>query len=66
MTLDELIESRGFKPKSFAKVAGIERASLGQYRRGINIPNLTNAAKIAKALGVSIEEVAVCFEKEEK
>lgn len=64
MTLEELIISRGFNPKNFARVAGLERESMRQYRRGLNKPSITNAAKIAKALGVTMEEVNACFEKE--
>ena len=65
MTLDELITSHGFNPKSFARDAGIERESLRQYRRGLSIPSLDNASKIAKTLGVSIETVHDCCKKKE-
>ncbi len=66
MTFEELIISRGFNPKNFARVSGLERESIRQYRRGMSTPNITTAAIIAKALGVSLDEVAACFKKEEK
>ena len=65
MTFEELIISRGFNPKNFARVAGLERESIRQYRRGMSTPNITTAAKIAKVLGVTLDEVSECFEKKE-
>ncbi|MDE6442368.1 MAG: helix-turn-helix domain-containing protein [Clostridia bacterium] len=65
MTFEELIISRGFNPKNFARVAGLERESIRQYRRGISTPNINTAAIIAKTLGVSIDELSKCFEKKE-
>ncbi len=65
MTFEELIISRGFNPKNFARVAGLERESIRQYRRGISTPNITTATTIAKTLGVTVDEVAECFEKRE-
>lgn len=65
MTFEELIISRGFNPKNFARVAGLERESIRQYRRGKSTPNIITAAKIAKVLGVTLDEVSACFEKKE-
>lgn len=66
MTFEELIISRGFNPKNFARVAGLERESIRQYRRGTSAPNITTAAAIAKTLGVTVDVVAECFKKKEK
>ncbi|MDE6585673.1 MAG: helix-turn-helix domain-containing protein [Clostridia bacterium] len=66
MTFEELIISRGFEPKKFARVAGLERESIRQYRRGKGSPNLTTAIAIAKALGVTVDEVAACFKDKEE
>lgn len=66
MTFEELIISRGFNPKNFARAAGLERESIRQYRRGIGSPNLETASKIAKTLGVTLEDVAACFKKKEE
>lgn len=62
---EELITAKGFNLKNFAIVAGIERESMRQYRRGVNKPSAKNTMKIAKALGVSTDEVIKCFEQSE-
>lgn len=62
MTFEEMLIEKGRNPKNFHKESGIDRRSIEQYRKGKNAPNFKNAAKIAKALGITIEEVAECFE----
>lgn len=65
MTFEQLIISCGYNPKNFARVAGLERESIRQYRRGKATPNITTAAKIAKILNVTLDEVAACFNQQQ-
>ena len=66
MTFEELIISRGFNPKNFARVAGLERETIRQYRRGLSSPISNTAKVIAKTLGVTLDELAACDEFKKK
>lgn len=63
MSFEELLISKGKNPKNFHKEVGIDRRSIAQYRRGTNAPNFKNAAKIAKALDMTVEELVEYFDR---
>ncbi|WP_035350308.1 helix-turn-helix transcriptional regulator [Fictibacillus gelatini] len=55
--LDELIKERGLKKGFIAEQAGISKTTLSVLISGRSLPTLTVAFKIAKVLGLKIEEI---------
>lgn len=53
--LRTLREKHGYTQKEFAEKAGVSSSSYNAYEQGTKAPPLTSAAKIAKALGVSLD-----------
>lgn len=53
----------GYTQSKLAKKAGISRQCLYQYEKNVAEPKLFNALCIADALGISIESLARCENK---
>lgn len=49
-----------------SKKTGIIQQTLSKYERGTIIPQIDTAAKIAAALGVSLDELVIIYEAKEK
>lgn len=61
--LKNLREMKGMSQAELADDLGVTRALIAQYETGAKAPNVNLAAKIAKALGVTID--AMMQRKEE-
>ena len=49
-------ENKGLTRYMLAKLAKVDKCSLGGYERGENAPGLFNLIALADALGISIDE----------
>lgn len=57
MALTELRQRKGFTQLQLAKKIGVTRQIISHYETGRAKPSLDVAVKLAKALGVSVEEI---------
>ena len=65
MSLKELPEKSGYnKPKEFAAALGQKISTVSMWETGKSIPKTTDLPKIAKVLGVQVEQVIACFMEE--
>jgi DNA-binding XRE family transcriptional regulator len=55
--LKELREDRGMTQEDLAFNAGLTVSTMSRIERGLNDPGWTTVARLAKALGVSLEEI---------
>lgn len=55
--LRQLREERGWSQEEFADRAGLHRTYVSAVERGVRNPTLSVLERIAKALGVSLEEM---------
>lgn len=55
--LKEVMDARGIKQSHFVKKFGISAKTMSALYRGESIPTLPNAYRIAKELGLHIEEI---------
>lgn len=55
--LSKLLKERGLKQTDLVNLTGIPSSLISNYIKGVKIPRLKNALKIANALGVSLEEL---------
>lgn len=55
--LRKLMFSRGFTQTSLADATGLNQAQISSYANGKNSPSYYNAAKIAKALECSLDDL---------
>lgn len=64
MTVGELLkdrrEARGMTQAGLAAKSGIPIGTLRNYEQGIRVPTLAAAAKLAKALGIPLDQFARC------
>lgn len=47
-TLREYRTSRGWTQEHFASLLGVEQSLLSKWERGVNVPRVGNAARIAR------------------
>lgn len=65
MDLKVLRARNGFiKQLDFASAVGVRQSTVASWEKGIGIPNILKAKKIAQVLNVSIDEVVSCFESQ--
>lgn len=65
MSLKELREKSGYnKQKEFAAALGKKISTVSMWETGKSIPKTTDLPKIAKVLGVQVEQVIACFMEE--
>ncbi len=65
--VDRLIalrEAAGLSVNALAARAGVQQKSLHNWEHGNSLPKIDGAAKLARALGVSLDEL-VAFDEEE-
>jgi transcriptional regulator with XRE-family HTH domain len=55
--LKEILESRGIKQKWLCEKTGLSSSAMSQIVRGESFPTLHTAIKIAKAIGIPVEEI---------
>ena len=48
---------KGLTQEQLAKSAGVTQAQISYYERGLNVPNVDVALKLARALGVKVEDL---------
>ena len=53
--LNALIDQRGIKQNWLADESGVDASTISKYRSGTVKPNMEYTAKLAKALGVSLD-----------
>ena len=53
-----LRKEKGWSQGDLAKQSGVSREMIGKYERGENIPSIDVAAKMAEALGVTLDYLA--------
>lgn len=63
--LKELRIKRGFTQEQLAEKTGLSVTFVGLIERGVNIPSVKTCNKIARALGVSLDELFY-FQREDK
>lgn len=56
--LKELRKERGLSQDELANAVGVHKSHISRYERGLAVPSLEVAQKIAMALGVSLNELA--------
>lgn len=57
VNLTRKINERGITPTILARKANVSLASIYDTRRGVSTPTVINAWKIAKGLGVTVDEL---------
>lgn len=55
--LRELREARGLSQSQLAQLVGVDQSDLSHIEAGRHDPRLDTALKLARALGVSVEEL---------
>ena len=60
--VDVVREKKGVSQKGLAEKSGIARSHLQKIESGISMPTIRTICKIARALGVSPEELYSCKE----
>jgi transcriptional regulator with XRE-family HTH domain len=55
--LRKLRKEKGLSQQELAKKAGVSQQVIGHYEKGIRAPKLEQAILVAKALGMSVEEI---------
>lgn len=61
MTLKQYRENKGLSQTALANKVGLKQTTISQYENGLRIPKMTIAIKLAKVLGVSVDEIAKSF-----
>lgn len=62
VTLASLRLRAGLSQKTLAEQCGWKQPTIARYETGSTIPSLLAASKIAKALGIGVDELVVAFE----
>lgn len=55
---EEILDERNLTAYRVAKEAGVDKQVLSNWKHGRSIPNFINMAKIARFLGISLDEFA--------
>lgn len=61
MTLQKLIESKGYTAKSLAEKIGVHEHTVNNYVNGKSDPSIGNAIAIADELGITLDEFAAAI-----
>ena len=64
--IEEIRKERGIRQEDFAKTLGVSRQTISSLENGRYNPSITLAYKIAKYFDMTIEEVFIFEEEEEK
>lgn len=57
--IKELMKEQGILNKDMAEVVGVTEAMISYIIRGLREPNVSTMARIAKRLGVTVDELLV-------
>lgn len=55
--LREVRKGKGMTQKALSEASGVPREQINRYERGIVVPTLTSAAKLAEALKCSVDDL---------
>lgn len=55
--LTKLREKKGYTQAELAKALEVSQPTLAQYEKGIKVPNIISAVKLAQLLGTTCEEL---------
>lgn len=66
MKLKDLIKQKGFTQQQLGELLGVGQTAVSNWCNGINQASTSNAKKMAKVLGVSVDEILNAMEEEEK
>lgn len=61
MKLKELLKEKGITQEKLASDLKVHQTLISQWCHGKCKPNIIQAATMAKAIGVSVEEISKCF-----
>ena len=64
--IEEIRKERGIRQEDFAKSMGVSRQTISSLENGRYNPSITLAYKIAKYFGMTMEEVFIFEEEDEK
>ena len=64
--IEEIRKEQGIRQEDFAKALGVSRQTISSLERGRYNPSIFLAFKIARYFGLTIEEVFIFEEGEEK
>ena len=64
--IEEIRKERGIRQEDFAKTLGVSRQTISSLENGRYNPSITLAYKIAKYFDMTIEEVFIFEEEDEK
>ncbi len=64
--IEEIRKERGIRQEDFAKSMGVSRQTISSLENGRYNPSITLAYKIAKYFDMTIEEVFIFEEEDEK
>ena len=64
--IEEIRKERGIRQEDFAKSMGVSRQTISSLENGRYNPSITLAYKIARYFGMTIEEVFIFEEEDEK
>lgn len=55
--LVKLREKKGYTQAELARALEIAQPTLAQYEKGVKVPNIVNAVRLAQLLGTTCEEL---------
>ena len=55
--LEERRKAKGFTQQELATASGVTYVSIGRYERGERVPDINTAAKLAAALGCTVDDL---------
>ena len=64
--IEEIRKERGIRQEDFARSMGVSRQTISSLENGRYNPSITLAYKIAKYFGMTIEEVFIFEEEDER
>ena len=65
MGLKKLIKEKGYTQQSFGEALGVGQTAVSNWCNGINQASTANVKKMAKVLGVTVDEVMVAMDERE-
>ena len=57
MSLAEARKKAGFSQQKLAEPLGVTRQAVSEWERGLSIPDINQARKIASVLGIDLSEI---------
>lgn len=63
MSFRDLLKRKNITQEQLAKKLKVSQPTISGWLNGVAVPKTRDLSKVAKALGVSVEELLSCFEK---